>query len=387
MPKQKLTNAFIKSLPAPNSAQVLYRDTATLGLALRVTKAGAKTFVFGYSLLGRERRMRIGTFPDWSTDAARTEARDLRVKVDKGIDPLDELNDARQAPTVRDLWEMYESDHLPSVSEAYRKEQIKYWERFVIPVLGKKRLCDLKSRDIDTLHAHISKSARVMANRVIASLRKALNVGKRNDWVTINVAQGARSNSEHGRERYLSDDELVRFVTAVAAMKNRIAANALTLLLLTGARRSEVFGAKWSEFDLQAMRWIKPADRMKTRMQTTVPLSASAVELLQQMKKVSKSDFLFPSKAGGAINDINKPWKWLMEQTGLADFRIHDLRHTHASILISQGQPLEVIGRLLGHSQPQTTARYAHLMEDPLRRAISGVDDKLAQAAPKNQLS
>lgn len=387
MPKQKLTNAFIKSLPAPSSAQVLYRDTETMGLALRVTKAGAKTFVFGYSLLGRERRMRIGTFPDWSTDAARTEARDLRVKVDKGIDPLDALNEERLAPTVRDLWEMYESDHLPSVSEAYRNEQIKYWERFVIPELGKKRLCDLKSRDIDALHTHISKSAPVMANRVIASLRKALNVGKRNDWVTINVAQGARSNSEHGRERYLSDDELVRFVTAVAAMQNRIAANALTLLLLTGARRSEVFGAKWNEFDLQAMRWVKPADRVKTRMQTTNPLSASTVELLQQMKKVSKSDYLFPSKAGGAINDINKPWKWLMEQTGLEDFRIHDLRHTHASILISQGQPLEVIGRLLGHSQPQTTARYAHLMEDPLRRAISGVDDKLAQAAPKNQLS
>ena len=159
-----------------------------------------------------------------------------------------------------------------------------------------------------------------------------------------------------------------------------MAANALTLLLLTGARRNEVFGAKWQEFDLVGGRWVKPAARVKSRIQTTIPLSSETLKLLTIMKTKSRSDFLFPAKTGGAIKDINKPWRWLINETGLRDFRIHDLRHTHASILVSKGQTLEVIGRLLGHTQTQTTACYAHLMDDPLRKAVSAVDDKLATA-------
>jgi integrase len=380
MPQHRLTDTFIKRLAPPETSQVLYRDTDVSGLALRITKSGAKTFVFGYSVNGRERRMRIGGFPDWSVGAARDHARILRMKVDTGHDPLEELETAREAPTLANLWEVFRTDHLPNVSQKHAADQVRYWDRFILPQLGKTQLVNLKSQDVDTLHRKISVGTPVMANRVQASLRKALNFAIRLGWVSGNVAEGGRSNKEAGRERYLSDDELKAFFDVVGRMPNRIAANALTLLLLTGARRSEVFGAQWQEFDLVGARWVKPAARVKSRLRTTIPLSGEAIKILTAMKAKSRSDYLFPAKIGGPIKDINKPWLWLLKETGLQDFRIHDLRHTHASILVSEGQTLEVIGRLLGHSQTQTTARYAHLMDDPLRKAISAVDSKLAKA-------
>ncbi|MET4130682.1 site-specific integrase [Roseovarius sp. MBR-6] len=109
---------------------------------------------------------------------------------------------------------------------------------------------------------------------------------------------------------------------------------------------------------------------MKTRRDTRVPLSQPAVALLKEMEQQRSGKYVFPSRTGSPITDINAPWRWLLEKADLTDFRIHDLRHSFASFLVSDGETLETIGRLLGHTQAQTTARYAHLMDDPLKRAV-----------------
>lgn len=209
-----------------------------------------------------------------------------------------------------------------------------------------------------------------MANRIIAYLRKALNIAVRNQWVATNVANGVQKNREEPRCRYLTKAETERLLGALEVMPNQQAANAIRLLLLTGARRSEVFGAKWSEFDLELGVWTKPAGRVKTRRDTRVPLSQPAIALLTEMQNERTSEYLFPTRTGSHIKDINSPWRWLVKNAELHDFRIHDLRHSFASFLVSDGETLETIGRLLGHTQAQTTARYAHLMDDPLRRAV-----------------
>ena len=381
MPNTRLTNTLISNLEADPAKHVLHRDTEVPGLALRVTKAGKKSFVLNYSINGRERRMTIGGFPTWTVQAARDEAKKLRRNIDTGQDPLEEKQQRAAAPTVQALWEDYRSNHLPNLSTRNIADQERMWKKHILPKLGRMKLVDLTSRHVDQLHGSVSQSAPVVANRMVASLRKALNMAKRHRWIDTNVAEGVRKNPEHPRERYLTPEETGRLVDALARRANQSAANALLLLLLTGARRNEVFGASWNEFDLSKGDWKKPAGRVKTRRNTTVPLSPPALDLLQKMKAASNSPYLFPSKTGAPIQDINVPWNWLIEEAKLSDFRIHDLRHSFASFLVSDGTPLEQIGRLLGHTQAQTTMRYAHLTDDPLRKAVAGIGNMLTEKA------
>ncbi|WP_420557653.1 tyrosine-type recombinase/integrase [Roseovarius sp.] len=370
MARQRLTDGFIKNLKPDEKRNKQYRDSEVPGLAVLVTKRGAKSFVLNYTVGRRERRMTIGAFPTWSTTAARAEAKFLRRDVDRGVDPMATREEIASAPTVIDLWDEYRTKHLPKLSAKNAKDQERAWTRHVLPRLGKIKLKDLASRDVDDLHRDIGRDAPVMANRVVAYLRKALNIAVRNQWVDMNVAKGVQKNREEPRCRYLSKAETERLLDALKVMPNQKAANAIRLLLLTGARRSEVFGAKWSEFDLEVGIWTKPAGRVKTRRDTRVPLSQTAIALLEEMEGKRSSEYLFPTRTGAYIKDINSPWRWLIKNAELKDFRIHDLRHSFASFLVSDGETLETIGRLLGHTQAQTTARYAHLMDDPLKRAV-----------------
>ncbi len=381
MPNTRLTNTLIRKLEVDPAKHVLHRDTEMPGLALRVTKAGTKSFVLNYSINGRERRMTIGGFPAWTVEAAREEAKKLRRDIDTGQDPLEEKQQRAAAPTVKDLWEDYRSTHLPNLSARNIADQERMWNKHILPKLGQKKLVDLTSRHVDQMHAAVSRAAPIVANRMVASLRKALNIAKRNGWLDTNVAEGVWKNPEQSRERYLTSEETDRLVDALARMPNQSAANAIRLLLLTGARRNEVFGATWNEFDLNQGYWKKPAGRVKTRRNTTVPLSNAALDLLQKMKAASNSPYLFPSKTGEPIRDIKVPWNWLIEEAKLSDFRIHDLRHSFASFLVSEGTPLEQIGRLLGHTQAQTTMRYAHLADHPLRKAVTKYGDMLIEKA------
>lgn len=381
MPKLKLTNSIAKSLQADPSKNVLYRDTAMPGLALRITRNGHKTFVFNYSFGGRERRMRIGEFPGaWTVEVAREQVKELKRLVDGGVDPLAQRQDKAAEPDLNALWAAFRSDHLPNVSEKYRADQEHYWAQYILPGLGERKLSSLTSYDVDVLHRKISEMAPIAANRAVASLRKALNYAQRRDWVAKNVVEGVRFNREEGRQRYLTDDELKRLISALDRMPNRQAADAILMLLLTGARRSEVLGAKWEEFDLEKGNWTKPAGRVKTRRTTTITLSSNAIQLLKRMSVEKSSEYLFPSRNGGPIQDIKGPWAWLLKDAGLEDFRIHDIRHSHASILVSHGSSLELIGHLLGHTQAQTTKRYAHLMQDPQREALAGLDAVISAA-------
>ncbi len=207
-------------------------------------------------------------------------------------------------------------------------------------------------------------------------LRKALNLAIRWEWIERNPADGFRRNAEHSRERYLTAEEYERVLAALDWMPNQKAANAIRLLILTGARRGEVLGLEWHDLDLEKGVWNRPPSKSKDRKRKRIALSNAAVVLLQTMRVSDATGLLFPTRNGTPMPDINKPWAWLKKETRLPDLRVHDLRHSFASVLISSGETLETIGKLLGHSQHQTTMRYAHLMDDPQRRAAN----KLAAA-------
>ncbi len=161
------------------------------------------------------------------------------------------------------------------------------------------------------------------------------------------------------------------FADAVSAV------NAIRLIALTGARKGEVLSATWDQFEIEAGIWTKPSSHTKTKKTHRVTLSPPAIELVSGMQESAQDvdQFLFPSRRSptGHLKDLKRAWGRIMDLAEIENFRVHDLRHTFASILASGGASLIVIGRLLGHTQPATTARYAHLFDDPLRDAAGKV--------------
>lgn len=247
------------------------------------------------------------------------------------------------------------------------------------------------------------------ANRQRALLSKMFSLAVRWKWRTDNPCRGVPRYDEARRERYLSPDELGRLSVALAGHSSQVAANVIRLLLLTGARRGEVLRATWDQFDLERAVWTKPSSHTKQRKEHRVPLSPPAVQLLQRMQKYRKGgELVFPGRdADHPIGDIKKSWAAICGRAGLAErvqrrtkrgepvttkkgkpvmiwqatVRIHDLRHTYASILASSGLSLPTIGRLLGHAQAATTERYSHFYDDPLREAANRVGRVMAAAA------
>ncbi|KRS15478.1 tyrosine-type recombinase/integrase [Roseovarius indicus] len=366
-----ITETYTKRADAPEKGNKIHYDDAIKGFGLRITKAGAKSFVLNYSINRRERRMTIGSYPAWTAAAAREEAKRLRRRIDQGEDPLEEQNQRRAAPNVSDLWSEYERVHLPTLSERSQTDQRSMWSKYILPELQSVQVRELSSNHVDRLHARVSAAGTTRANRVLEVFRKALNLAIRWGWIEKNPADGFRRNAEHSRERYLTPAEYERVFDALDRMQNQRAANAIRLLILTGARRGEVLPLEWNDLDLDQGLWNRPPHKSKDRKRKRIPLSNEALVLLKTMEENAISRYLFPTSTGTHMPDLNRPWTWLKKETGLHDLRVHDLRHSFASVLISGGVPLETIGKLLGHSQHQTTLRYAHLMDDPLRRAAN----------------
>jgi integrase len=194
-------------------------------------------------------------------------------------------------------------------------------------------------------------------------------------WRTDNPAKGIERNPENKRHRYLTSAEVEGLMVALAGHPDQQAANIIRLLLLTGARRSEVQSARWDQFDLTSGVWTKPGATTKQKTQHRVPLSAPARQLLADLwaETEGSAEYVFPGRGGGHRVEFKRDWAAICTGAGITGARIHDLRHSFASILASAGLSLPIIGALLGHTQPQTTARYAHLLDDPLRAATERV--------------
>jgi integrase len=382
----RLTDSLMKRLPTPKSGNKITYDDAVKGFGARITAAGDRAFVLNYrrKLDGRERRITIGSYPDWSTTAAREEAKRLKRLVDGGADPVGEQDDNRAAPTVADMCARFERDFLPrnrpSTQRVYR-QQI---HTDILPALGKTKVAAVSHADVDGFHQRLSARAPRHANHTIAVLSRMFNLAIRWGWRPDNPCKGVERNQENKRHRYLTGAEISRLSAALADLHDQGAANAVRLLLLTGARRGELLAAKWSDVDLEAGVWVKPGATTKQKTEHRVPLSAAAVQVLTEMRAQAADDveWIFPARGGGHRPHINEAWIRLRKAAKLPGTRLHDLRHTFASTLASAGLSLPVIGSLLGHSTPVTTHRYSHLFDDPLRQATERASAIITGKAP-----
>jgi integrase len=378
---QRLTDRIVNGLPAPATGNKVYYDAPNSqgtgwipGFGARVTAGGHRTFIFNYRTRdGRDRRLTIGAPPAWTTEAARREAADLRLRVNKGEDPQKTKAEERGAPTVGDLVDRYAREHAAGKRTAF---DIVSMASEVKREIGARKVAAVTTDDIRKLHRKITdRGARYRANRTLSIAHRMFELAVEWGWRESNPCKKITRNREEQRERYLSADELARLNAALAAHPDQEAANLFRLALLTGCRVGELLKADWAEFDLDAGTWVKPPTNTKTSRTHRIPLSAPARSLLAQMKRVAIGNAVFPDKAP---TSIRRRWLAICAAAGIKGLRIHDLRHSYASAAINADVPLEVVGRLLGHAGLATTQRYAHLRDETLARATEKVGKALS---------
>ncbi|MBN8907371.1 MAG: tyrosine-type recombinase/integrase [Rhodospirillales bacterium] len=394
---QLLDERAVKGAAAPPTGNQITYDSEVKGFGLRVTAAGATAFILNYRAAGRERRYTIGSYPDWTAKAAREEAKALKRRIDVGEDPMAERHADRAAATVASLADRFEREHLEKRRAATQVDYRSILRLYVRPRLGPMKVAEVRHSDVERLHASIAKSARYRANRTVAVLSKMFSLAVKWEMRGDNPARGIEMVPEQKRERFLSPAEIGRLSAVLQDHPERVSANAVRLLLLTGARRGEVLSATWSQFDLGAGVWLKPAATTKQKRDHRLPLSAPALQLLVDLKAEADREnerrrrdrlppitHVFPGRDGRPLQDIKRFWSSVCRRADIDGVRLHDLRHTYASILASAGLSLPIIGQLLGHTQPATTARYAHLMDDPLRAAAERAAGILAAASQRS---
>src|ERR1022692_3994193 len=291
---EKISEKILKNLAPPKHGNCITYDTQIPGFGVRITAAGAVSFILNYHVHGRERRFTIGKHPEWSVTAARNRALELRRKVNEGVDPLGEREQDRMQPTVNDLCVEYLEHHALVHKRPHSVRDDKQMISGIIaPKIGTLRISAVSRQGIEKLHASL-KPTPYLANRVLALLSKMFSLAIEWQWVTNNPAQGIPRFHEDRRERWLQPEELQRFVEALNEYPNQNLADAFRLLLLTGSRKSEVLTAEWSMFDLQQGLWTKPSSHTKEKQIEHIPLSIQALELLTKMREQSDgTGFLF----------------------------------------------------------------------------------------------
>jgi integrase len=327
---ERLTDSLARKTLPPACGQLILWDAALKGFALRVTARGAKSFLLDYRAEGRQRRITLGSYPDWSVAAARQAAKTMKREVDQGRDPMGERHADREARTMQDLWERYEVEHLPRKAARSQTDERSMWKAIILPRFGKMRIAAIDHDAIDSLHQDITKirGTPVRANRVVEVLRRAFNLAIRWKWCDDNPAAGVRKNPEEKRNRYLNRTEIAALARALQEHTEPASANAIKLLMLTGARRGEVLGATWEMFDLENGIWAKPSAHTKQRRLHRVPLSEPALGLLLEIKaqaieaakkaNLELDSFVFSGSTGKPLTDIKRTWTSVCRKAGLA---------------------------------------------------------------------
>ena len=385
----RLTDIAIRRLPLPGKkgTSKIHYDDDVKGFGARVTANGARSFVLNYvTRSGRERRYTIGDCGDWTTTDARNEAKRLRSLIDQGGDPLADIEAERSAPTVAALIARFREEHFPRLRASTREDYEYMLQRHVIPHFGEHiKVADVTFANCDALHRKITKAGhKYRANRVLALCSKMFTLAIRWQMRTDNPCKGVERNTEHSRLRYLSAAEMARLMKALAEFPDQDTADIFRVLLLTGARRGEVLAMKWADLDITAGTWTKLAQAVKGNRTYEALLSAPLRQLLseiEQRRAGKRSEYVFPGNGeSGHISSINRAWKQLKKSARITGLRVHDLRHSFASELVSGGASLPLIGSLLGHRSVQTTQRYAHLYPDAKREAIERVGAAILNA-------
>jgi integrase len=374
--KIRLTKRIVEAAAADPEKHTYLWDQDIRGFGVRIQPTGRKTYFMQFRNQQRvTRKIKIGVHGNITTEKARETAIQLSLKISAGQDPAAEKKKKTVAPTIKihtlnDLTQEYlhkYAIHKKERSVAEDKKLLK----IILPSMGHTAVSEIKRSNIETLHLSRRKTP-YHANRMLALLSKMFSLavvwGIRRD----NPVKGITRFQEKKRESWLTNEELKRLWQVLDQHSYNPISSIIKLLILTGARKSEVLNMTWEQIDLDSNIWTKPSHLTKQKKTERLPLSIDTLKLLKSVRtKLSlDSKYVFPGReAGRPFKRIEHFWAKTTKEAGLEDVRIHDLRHTYASHLVSKGLSLSIVGKLLGHTQAATTQRYAHLQDEPLRAA------------------
>lgn len=341
---------------------------------MEALQSGVKTYYQRYTdLHGKQRQFRIGRVGVVPFEEARKRAIQVKADISLGRDPRHELKLVRDVPTLR---EFALNSYLPFVEQKKRswKTDEVLIRRHLLPALGAVYLDDITTTLVVRMMASMRAAgfAPGTCNRPVIILRYMLNLARK--WgiprMERNPAKDVELYEEQGRERFLSQDETEALMQSIREDENRVAATAIELLLLTGARRNEVTQAKWDYVDFEKKTLFVPLS--KSGKPRFIALNEPALQLLSAWKALAKNDWVFPSdRTDRPCPALFYPWDRIRKRAGLPDVRLHDLRHSYASFLVNNGVSIYVVQQLLGHTQTRTTQRYSHLDRDTLNDAAA----------------
>jgi integrase len=371
----KITKAAVDRL----SPGEMIWDLEIRGFGVRCQRRD-RVYTVKYRSQARQRWYTIGKHGSpWTPELARREAKRILGLVAEGKDPADKKQKDRSAPTLSALADRFLEEHVEAKSKDRTYTEYKRLiERIIKPELGRLKVDEVRSSDIEKLHLRF-RATPYQANRLLALLSKMFNwSGRRGDR---NPCVGIERFTERKRRRYLSSAELARLGEVLTQAEEQKLTSphvlaAIRLLVFTGARLTEILSLRWDHVDLER-NFLNLADS-KTGAKA-VYLNAASRNLLTTLPHLDGNAFVIPGdRQGKHLVNLEKPWRKIRQLAQLPDVRLHDLRHSFASIGAGAGLGLPVIGALLGHSQAATTARYAHLASDPLQEAANLIGDRLA---------
>lgn len=369
----------------------ILRDVEVRGFGAR-RRAGAPSYFLQTRINGRLKWITIGKHGSpWTPATARREALRLLGDIADGDDPSAVKQQRRQMLIVSEAAEAFMESHGSRLRASTRTEYQRLISGAIVPALGRFGIREVARADVIRLHTSLKATPR-KANFALAVLSKLMS------WCEVEGLRDPNSNPcrqikkyrEASRQRFLSDDELDRLGGVLKDLTDQQAESpyviaAIRLLLLTGARLGEILTLEWRYIDLQ--RGLISLPESKTG-QKAVFLNEAAVELLRVLRRVPDNPHVIVgARPGGRLINLQKPWRRIRKLASIDDVRIHDLRHSFASIAAAHGASLQLIGRLLGHASTQTTQRYAHLVADQVKELNETVGQKVGSALGRSRRS
>lgn len=379
MPVLMLSEAFVANgLVVPVSKiRIEYCDSQVPGLYIevRATSPGSGTYYLRYkNERGTTAHQKLGRTGDFSLGEARRKAKLKKAEIALGSDPRGEEKARKAVITYADFFNLNYLPHVTSRKRSWKRDEELFRLR-IEPVFGNMRLNEITRQKIQTFHASILDEglSHASADHHLKLIRHSLNLAVEWEMLEKNPAQGIKQyNVDNRVENFLNEEQVDRLVAVLSAGEPPMVCKVALFLLSTGARLSEALQATWSQIDRGSKVWRVPAANSKSKRMKSIPLNDSAMEILDQLQTEGIYEHLFINlQTYTPLTSINRVWSRLRVKAGLPTLRLHDLRHQYASFLINNGRTLYEVQKILGHSNPKVTERYAHLAMATLHDAAS----------------
>jgi integrase len=378
-------------------------DGELTGFGVRVRASGSRSFVAVYRTGGRDtplRRVTIGAVGKIEADKAREEARKIIRQAELGHDRAAEKAKARAEMTFDKVCDLYVAEGCETKKPSTLTTDRGRIERHIKPLLGKKRVGEITRTDVEKFMRDVAagktaadektkprgraivEGGKGTATRTVGLLGGIMSFAVARQLRSTNPVRGVKRYADRKRETFLSPAELSKIGVALSVLEhdstNPTAIAIIRLLAFTGARKSEIAALRWPEVDIER-GYLRLGDS-KTGAKV-IPIGAPACEVLASVAAVEGSDYVFPASSGkGRFQGVERVWQKVRAAAGFPALRLHDLRHSFASVGLARGDALQVIGAILGHADVKTTSRDAHLANDPVKKAADEIS-RSVQAA------